>query len=267
MMNSPRYFVGRQILIKQFIESEGEEFVTHEAAIVDVNMEQGKFLISAESDMEVDMKDVFELNQPHVFAKDIVGNLIFEDGLTCDYRSGDVKLKLAEICYKLAPLIEKLDFTADPTNIQLECIRVIRSCLNFITFDEGNVKAVQYERHRTGTTGKLALFGQGSCHGCSSVMASFLYPFSNILGIDLKYREGTCGKRNNNVAEHQWLELTCRPSMQTFTCDLWFEGVHQEPSWLTQPADNTYAGTLYPNGKLILGTKSQPVQESDIQKN
>lgn len=62
MMDGPRYFVGRQVLVKQFVESEGEEFVTHQAAIVGVNMEQRKFLISAESDMEVDMENVFELN-------------------------------------------------------------------------------------------------------------------------------------------------------------------------------------------------------------
>ena len=36
----------------------------------------------------------------------------------------------------------------------------------------------------------MALFGQGSCHGCSSTMAAFLYPFTTILGIDLKYRGG-----------------------------------------------------------------------------
>lgn len=63
------------------------------------------------------MKEILELNQPHIFAEDILGNLAFEDGLTCDYRSGDVKLKLAEICFKLAPLVEKLDFTADPLEV------------------------------------------------------------------------------------------------------------------------------------------------------
>jgi hypothetical protein len=57
---------------------------------------------------------VLELNQPHVFATDVLGNLAFEDGVTCDYRSGDMKLKLAEICFKLGPLIEKLDFASNP---------------------------------------------------------------------------------------------------------------------------------------------------------
>ena len=68
-------------------------------------------------------------------------------------------MKLAEICYKLAPLIEKLDFANEPLKIQLDCVRLIRSCLNFITFDEGDVKTVHTDRHRTGSTGKLALFG------------------------------------------------------------------------------------------------------------
>ena len=41
-----------------------------------------------------------------MFATDVLGNLAFEDGVTCDYRSGDMKLKLAEICFKLGPLVE-----------------------------------------------------------------------------------------------------------------------------------------------------------------
>ena len=96
-------------------------------------------------------------------------------------------------------------------------------------------------------------------------MASFLYPFSSILGIDLKYREGTSGGTpSNDLDQHQWLEFTCRPSMQTFTCDLWFEGVAKQSSFLAAPIDTTYGGGLYPNGKLVIGTQSQKIQESDV---
>jgi len=34
------------------------------------------------------------LNQPHIFSKDIINNLVFEDGLKCNYESTDVKIKI-----------------------------------------------------------------------------------------------------------------------------------------------------------------------------
>ena len=46
------------------------------------------------------------------------------------------------------------------------------------------------ERAVTGTVGKLSLRGQGSCHGCSSVISSYLLHFSKLLGLDIKYRSG-----------------------------------------------------------------------------
>lgn len=97
---------------------------------------------------------------------------------------------MLEISFRLAPLIEKLDFNANPLKIQLECIETIRSCLDIVTFNKGEEKIVLNDRFKVGSVGKTALFGQGNCHGCSSTMAAFLYPFSKILGIDLKYRGG-----------------------------------------------------------------------------
>lgn len=54
------------------------------------------------------------LNQSHIFAKDILGNLVFEDGLKCDYKSTNVQLKLYEIAFKLKPIVDKLDFSSNP---------------------------------------------------------------------------------------------------------------------------------------------------------
>jgi hypothetical protein len=39
-------------------------------------------------------KEIYELNEPHIFKKDVLGNYIFEDGLICDYQRIEVKLKL-----------------------------------------------------------------------------------------------------------------------------------------------------------------------------
>ena len=306
MIESPRYPAGRrQVLVKHFVKSAspqsanymeidfkgnaGEKFVSHKAAIKSVNEATGEIVVcdpagaaeaggeaAATSTREVtlQLRDVLELNQPHVFAEDILGNLVFEDGLKCDYRSVDTKLKLIEICFALAPLIGRLDFTQDPLaalDTQLECIRTIRRCLNIVTFDKGEVKTVLADRHKTGTTGKLALNGQGNCHGCSSTMAAFLYPFRNILGIDLKYRGGYSfgglgegDSVSNEIERHQWLEVTCRPSMETFICDLWYEGVHEDAEYLTTPIDLAYSGVMYPNGKLIIHSRSQGLTGSDL---
>lgn len=101
-----------------------------------------------------------------------------------------MQLKLLQIMLALAPLIEKLDFSKDCLAIQLEAIRTIRRCLDIIAFNKGEEKIVIADRHKTGDVGKTGIFGQGNCHGCSSTMAAYLLPFSNILGIDLKYRGG-----------------------------------------------------------------------------
>jgi hypothetical protein len=124
------------------------------------------------------MSDVLLLNQTHIFTKDILGNFVFEDGLTCDYNSADMKAKMLQVLIALAPTVEKLDFAReDCLDFQKRCVSIIRSCLDMDTFDKGNVKTVHKERHRTGKIGKMALFGQGNCHGCSSVISAFLLPF------------------------------------------------------------------------------------------
>ena len=66
-------------------------------------------------------------------------------------------------------------------------------CLNFITFEYEGGRKVDQDRFKTGNVSKLALYGQGNCHGCTSLIMCFLYPFRNILGIDIKYRGGGMG--------------------------------------------------------------------------
>ena len=119
--------------------------------------------------------------------------------------------------------------------------------MNIVTFNKGDVKEVIAEREKTGDVGLTALFGQGNCHGVSSTMAAYLYPFSKVLGIDLKYRGGDAFGPDddqsvcNQVERHQWLEVTCRPSMESFILDLWFEGVHSNSDYLTMPIDIAYS--------------------------
>mmetsp|Transcript_23855 Transcript_23855/g.59134 ORF Transcript_23855/g.59134 Transcript_23855/m.59134 type:complete len:110 (-) Transcript_23855:422-751(-) len=47
-------------------------------------------------------------------------------------------------------------------------------------------------------------------------MAAFLAPWSDVLALDLAYREDELGR-------HQWLEFCLRPRMAAFVCDLYRE--------------------------------------------
>ncbi len=117
--------------------------------------------------------------------------MILEDSLVFATKSKAGKAKLIEMAFKLAPIINTLDFNAqDCFDKQLAAIRTIRKCLDFIANNVGDVKTMHADRATTGNVGKLSLRGQGNCHGCSSVIASYLTYFSEVLGLDVKYRSG-----------------------------------------------------------------------------
>ena len=120
------------------------------------------------------------------------GDIVLEDSLIFATKGNSEKAKLIEMAFKLAPIIEKLDFTApDCYDRQIEAIKVMRNCLDFIANNVGDDKIMHVDRAVTGNVGKLSLRGQGSCHGCSSVIGSYLYHFAPLLGLDVKYRSGT----------------------------------------------------------------------------
>ena len=120
------------------------------------------------------------------------GDIVLEDSLIFATKGNSEKAKLIEMAFKLAPIIEKLDFTApDCYDKQIEAIKVIRNCLDFIANNVGDNKIMHVDRAVTGNVGKLSLRGQGSCHGCSSVIGSYLHHFAPLLGLDVKYRSGT----------------------------------------------------------------------------
>ena len=216
---SPRYFVGRRdVLVNTNVDNKyispnflkydpsfKEKYVTFKTRIAKI--EKGFFGLEIEaagksSDLlMIDQNEIFYLNQPHQFAKDKNGWLMFEDGVKCNYNSPRVKGKLLEIAFKLAPLIEKIDFLGPVLNtlaIQNECVQIIRNSLNIVSFQ----REVDKTRiGRTDSVGKLAIKGQGQCHGLSTTMCSFLLPFSNVLGIDIKYRGGcTFGSPNDCIS-------------------------------------------------------------------
>ena len=129
MMASPRYFAGRaQVLVPWYIQNKqpnapdymalspvptnnGEKFVSHRAEIVKVESDCMHVQTPGNTDViKVANQEIYNLNQPQYFAKDVVGNTIFEDGLICDYSSATMKMKMLEIAFKLSPLVKRLDF-------------------------------------------------------------------------------------------------------------------------------------------------------------
>ena len=53
--------------------------------------------------------------------------------------------------------------------------------------------------------------------------------------------------------------------MESFVCDLWYEDELQEEQMLGMAISEAYENRMYPNGKLIIGSKSVPLRKQDIQ--
>lgn len=123
MLASPRYFAGRrQVLIYKRFEGSQELFTSHQAKLIKI--EKPNFVVESDGqELRVPIDDVAHLNQPHVFARDILGHLSLEDGLKCDYSSLDVKFKLIQICLALKPIVEQMDFSSPAVlKQQVQCV-------------------------------------------------------------------------------------------------------------------------------------------------
>lgn len=225
--------------------------------------------------MEVSKAEVLRLNQRHKLLAS-GKHLQLEDGLKCDYSSPLTRAKLCEIALALSPVVKDLDFnTADGGQaMQLKAVEVIRKCLDIITFQKG------LDRGRSPAmcddVAKLACHGQGHCHTVSSTMAAFLNPFCQVLGIDMKYRGGySWGGVNmgepaddtvtvaDSPERHQWLELTLRPSLESYVCDLWVADAVGNDA-LRWHITEAYQNRLYPNGSFNIGQQICPEESSDV---
>eukprot|EP00656_Telonema_subtile_P039223 TRINITY_DN44354_c0_g1_i2.p1 TRINITY_DN44354_c0_g1~~TRINITY_DN44354_c0_g1_i2.p1 ORF type:complete len:1035 (-),score=223.64 TRINITY_DN44354_c0_g1_i2:89-3193(-) len=240
MASSKRYFSGRQVLVRAYVIHEpnhsdymkisnnpgAERFVTHHAQFVEMDGALATVRVAKQdggwSHLQIPMRELVELNEGQCFPSVPGRGLRFEDGVWCNYSSTAVQAKLYQIALTIAPLVATLDFE-DKHNclpVQQACVRAIRGCLDMVSFKKWR-GVIPSRTGRTDNVAKLAIHGQGQCHGVSSTMAAFLYPFTQVLGIELKYRGGFTfydaepGVSVSNVVErHQWLELTYRPSME-----------------------------------------------------
>ena len=250
----------------------GKRFVTHRAQLV--GREDDSFIVNvdgkADGPVRVSVRETLEINQPHKFTTDVKGDIVFEDSLIFAVKSRNEKAKLMEMAFKLAPLVDSLDFNSqDCHQKQIQAISIIRSCLDFHGNNVGSEKIMDPSRATTGTVGKLSLHGQGNCHGCSSVIGSYLYHFGPLLGLDVKYRSGFSyhnpGERAHpTMDKHQTIEVTLRPSMYSVIVDLWYERVHSDSKWICIDAQEYYQEKFYPNCILKLGCKSSKILPSDF---
>ena len=150
MMESPRYFPGKLVLIKASDVDEiqlenAERGITKIGKIITVEDSSCRVALDPYENygrtltFDVAKKDIVLLNNPHLFhVEDGTGKYVFEDGIHCSYENKTVKAKLTEIGFKLSKLLSKLNFlTADCSELQKEAVLLIRSCLNIITFNSG----------------------------------------------------------------------------------------------------------------------------------
>ena len=111
--------------------------------------------------------------------------------------------------------------------------------------------------------------GQGQCHGLTSCVSLSLAVFNHLLGIDMLYRGGTSygdktGQVSNSVEKHQWLQVTFRPSMESFVVDLWYADSLQDKKYILMPLHEAMKDLTCPHAKLLVKTKLEPLQPSDI---
>ena len=74
-----------------------------------------------------------------MFATDVKNDIVFEDSLIFSTKAHSEKAKLIEMAIKLAPVVRNMDFSApDVFDRQLEAIKVIRGCCDFIANNVGD---------------------------------------------------------------------------------------------------------------------------------
>lgn len=224
----------------------------------------------------VNQREMLDLNQAHVLpvikkgagrSKPGQGKgrqsgeseiLHLEDGIRLDYSSPLARAKMAQCALALGPIVEslvdgpngKLDMAAVDA-VRVDAIVALRRVLDITTFQRAPKKDGSGGRDRDrgrycgDDCARFATFGEGHCHTVTSTMAGFLYPFTELLGLDMQYREDTGG-------HHQWLDVVMRPNMTGLVVDLYradgYAKTHDGPPnhLLITPAEEHYADAWLP---------------------
>lgn len=169
MLESPRYYPGRRVLMKtqdndELANERTTNGITKIGEITSVNDKFCEITLDPFENYgkdlryEVQRNELIFLNNPQRFHIEPTGKYAFEDGLHCSYEDKLVKAKLIEICFQLNKLVSKLNFfEKNCLELQKEAVLKIRSCLNLITFQSG-VDRSRFSR--SDNVGKMAVNGQ-----------------------------------------------------------------------------------------------------------
>jgi len=263
-----------------------EKFLSYTGIIEDYKKNEKTFIVKTFNKnkeiviLEFPEEEIFLWNNGQNFYKNNLNQIEMEDGIRANYSNALVKAKMLEISHAISDLIEKMDFSKseDCQIFQKQCILKIRKCLNLISFYKG----VDRERHgRTDCIGKLAIKGQAQCHGLSSTIASYILPFSEILGIEVLYRGGFSFinflkednlkeaknlniEVSNKIEKHQWLQVNFRPSMNAFLLDFWYQEQFDDEEFLCMDMQKACLFVSYPHPKLLLKNKVMKVVENEL---
>jgi len=293
MWNSPRYFLGRQLIAQHtnvcadtgtksymlYTQNQNKEkFTTPAGTLSKIDLKNNKMAIKIQTDKndfyeyETNIQEVLLLNHPQIFTRDSVGKYVLEDGVKVDYTSLTTKAKLLQIAISIKPIVENLDFSDTAEEIiqnQLKAISKIFDCLNL----KGFCDELDRTRYVKEDAGKLATYGQVQCHGFSSTIFAFLSPFSDVLGVDVLYRGGcsmgsetpNCGFVSNQVEQHQWVQITLRPSMKSYIVDGWYANATRNANYIGMPVSEAYIKHLYPHPKLLIKNKLRALRDTDFE--
>eukprot|EP00930_Biecheleria_cincta_P002763 TRINITY_DN103762_c0_g1_i1.p1 TRINITY_DN103762_c0_g1~~TRINITY_DN103762_c0_g1_i1.p1 ORF type:complete len:1046 (-),score=148.23 TRINITY_DN103762_c0_g1_i1:98-3235(-) len=249
---TPRYFVGRQLLIPGGINAIGELRSVDEpgdCAVVFV-VHSGQ-----EINLDVSWRELLLLNQRHALPTTAnsagASVLRLEDGMWADFSSPLLRAELARVALALEPVFahdiaRALDVGDEE---ELDCARgravcAMRSRLDVTSFarDGGTDRGRDRHRYAKDDVARMAAYGEGHCRTCSSCFAPFLWSFANLLAIDPHYCTDT-------GASHQWLQYETRPSMTAFVCDIYrdeltYQRTGQRGCLLCEPVTIAYAAPV-----------------------
>lgn len=277
---SPRYFVGRTVLVPGNVCALGvlqSCDVANDTAVVSIRHDARRLL----EERAVPWQALMLLNQRHTLPSTARADgsvvLRLEDGMWADFASPLLRAELARVALALDTIFANdvaqalQDHNCDSAldKARGAAIIALRDCLDVTSFARRSFeRGRDRERYAKDDVAKMAAHGEGHCRTCSSCLAPFLWAFAELLAVDPHY----CMDAG---ARHQWLQYETRPSMRSFSCDLYRdEDVYlsggTRGSMLVQAVEVAYQGpeSFFPrdapldlSGRMV---RSAPLEPTDL---
>ena len=218
---TPRYFVGRQVLVPGGHQEIGE------LKMFDPSSDRALVVTNGGRERAVSWESLLRLNQRHLLPSTVGSDgckvMRLEDGLWANFGSPLLRVLMARAALAIdsifandvAAALEAGDEGALDEARAL-AVRAIRSCLDVTSFARagGAERGRERTRYAKDDIAKMAAYGEGHCRTCSSCFAPFLWSFAELLAIDPHYCTDSYGR-------HQWLQYEARPSMRAYCCDIY----------------------------------------------